>query len=176
MSSAEYSWDCIHWNCSDGLEEDSWLTSTLCSRHDGVLHSHSFHLIRKSKYDNYVERTEVGIKRGYSYLNNGEMSGWKFIWNISTITDVFLEFILFWLRKTSVMVESFQLCFHVFMCAFHSEIVSFHFFGKSSLFLSFYPFSFFSFFLFLLCYVSCIIDFQLVFWLTLYLGTTVKFS
>ena len=48
-------------------------------------------------------------------------------------------FTLFWLRKTSVIVEMFQLSFHVFIkCAFNQEISSF--FGKT--FLS----------LFLLCY------------------------
>ena len=34
-------------------------------------------------------------------------------------------FTLFWLRKTSVIVETFQLSFRVFVCAVHPEIYSF---------------------------------------------------
>ena len=51
------------------------------------------------------------------------------------IKDVFLNqkrinvcshtFILFWLRKTSVIVKTYQLNFHVFIWAFHLEISSF---------------------------------------------------
>ena len=34
-------------------------------------------------------------------------------------------FILFWLRTSSMCVETYQLSFHVFICASHSEISSF---------------------------------------------------
>ena len=34
-------------------------------------------------------------------------------------------FILFWLRKTSVSIETYQLSFHMFICASHPEISSF---------------------------------------------------
>ena len=76
---------------------------------------------------------------------------WKFHWYVWTITDVFLNqkranvceqmvkmvphgivftvcshtFTLFWLRKTSVLIETFQLGFLVFMCTFHQAIFSF---------------------------------------------------
>ena len=33
-------------------------------------------------------------------------------------------FTLFWSRKTSVIIKTFQLSFHVFMCVFHLEISS----------------------------------------------------
>ena len=46
-------------------------------------------------------------------------------------------FFLFWLRKTSVIVETFQLNFRVFMCAFHPE--------NSSFFRWEFPLSFFIF-------------------------------
>ena len=87
----------------------------------------------------------------------------KLNWNISTITDDFLDqkrvnvcehtvntvpdsavftvcshtFTLFWSRKTSVIVEIFQLSICVFVCAFRPVISSF--FGKrfSCLFLFF---------------------------------------
>jgi hypothetical protein len=42
-------------------------------------------------------------------------------------------FTLFLLRKMSVIIEMFQLSFHVFVCAFCLDI--FHFFGKSFLFM-----------------------------------------
>ena len=64
----------------------------------------------------------------------------KLIWNISTITHVFLNqkrvnvcehmvktvpHLFFWLRKASVIVKTFELSFHVFVCAFRLEISSF---------------------------------------------------
>ena len=43
-------------------------------------------------------------------------------------------FTLFWLRKTSVIIEMFQWSFHVFMCVFHLEISSFLLVGISPYF------------------------------------------
>ena len=84
----------------------------------------------------------MGKKRGNSCRENEEISWWKahiniLYWNILTITDTFLdqkrvnlcEHTLSWLRKTSVIVEMFQLSFRMFMCGFHQEISLF--FGKS---------------------------------------------
>ena len=75
----------------------------------------------------------------------------KNLWYISTITDVILDqkrvnvcehtvkmaphgtiftvcshtFTLFWLRKTSVIIEIYKINLHVFVCAFPPEISSF---------------------------------------------------
>ena len=94
------------------------------------------------------------------YWKNYEISRWKSYintcklkWNFSIITDIFLRqkrvnvwehtlkmallcshiFTLFWSRKTSVIIKTFQLNFHVFKWTFHPEIYSI--FGKSFPFL-----------------------------------------
>ena len=100
------------------------------------------------KYDN----TKIGIKRGNSYRENEEVSGWKAQihtpkpnWHVSTLTEVFFnqkliticentvkmasrvwwrKIILFWLIKTSVNVETYQLRHRVRICAFYQETSS----------------------------------------------------
>ena len=45
--------------------------------------------------------------------------------NVSDHVSQAYTFTLFWLRKTSVIVETYQLSFHVFTCAFDPEISQF---------------------------------------------------
>ena len=115
------SWGYIHkpWPSKPTCSSDnSWACSTL----------------RKTS----VNYTKIGIERGNSYQKNENISGWKaqiyrwkLNWYISTITDVFLNqkrvhdaFTFFWLRITFEIVKTYQLCIHVFICAFHPEFSS----------------------------------------------------
>ena len=100
--------------------------------------------IGEERGNSYQKNEE--ISRWKAHLNT-----WKLNWNVSMITYVFLDekrvnvckctvkmasrgvifticsntFILFWLRKISVIINMFQLSFHVFICGFHLEISSF---------------------------------------------------
>ena len=81
-----------------------------------------------------IANMKIGKERGNSYRNNKEIfrwkthiNTWKLNWNVLTITDVFLDqkkvnvceltvkMTPQW-RKTPVIVETFQLSFHVFVC------------------------------------------------------------
>ena len=100
-----------------------------------------------------TDNTKNRKRKGKFLPKNEEVSEWKahintwkLSWNISIITNVFLDqkivnvcehtvgtiftvcsqtFTLFWLGKASVIVKIFQLSFRVFVCAFSLEISSF---------------------------------------------------
>ena len=76
-------------------------------------------------------------KRNGKFLSkNEEVSGRKTYTN-STFT-------LFWCKKTSVIIEKFQLSFHLSVCAFHLEILFFFLVKFSSFFSYFLCYPYFS--------------------------------
>ena len=126
----------------------------------------------RGKYQN-MDNTKIG-KEKISYWKNEEISGrkahtkHKLIWNVSTITDAFLgqkrvnvcehtvknkpcELTLFWPRKTSVIVETFQLSFSVFfVCLSSGDLFIFSVKDSSFIFyflshISYFPYRNFSF-------------------------------
>ena len=62
-------------------------------------------------------------------------------------------FTLFWLRKTSVVVEIYQISFRVFVCAFHPEISLF--FGKN------FPFFVLSILRYFPFHMICLMNFKI---------------
>ena len=83
-------------------------------------------VILDQKRVHLLSQMSFSIRREYIYSHRCHSRSEE---SILTLTDVILDqkrvHLLFWLRKTSVIVEMFQLRFHMFVCAFCPEISSF---------------------------------------------------